>query len=118
MRTKRNVSVLLAIFSLTLLTISPAFADEETGNRAYVKGSEYGQLYAKCVPAESYGIKGTCRVFLVGPEQDELLQTYPWHSPDIFVEGFSADKSVYAVQVGPLTRGHQANAEDFALAFL
>jgi hypothetical protein len=97
--------------------INPALADEEAGNRAYVQSGEYGLFYLKSVPAESYGLKGKTQVFQVMPEQDKLLFTYDWYSPELYLTGFLAGPSVYVVKFGSWTRGHVANTDDLAVAF-
>lgn len=102
---------------LLLLFTSLSFADDEAGNRVYVTASEYGQFYAKSVPSESYGLKGTTKVYQVGEQEDTPIQTYDWYSPQIFLEGFTGNQTVYVVQMGPWHRGHKASAEHHAIAF-
>ena len=77
--------VQLSVLMVCLLLPAPlSFADREAGNRVYVTASEYGQFYAKSVPSESYGLKGTTKVYQVMEEEDVLIQTYDWYSPRIF----------------------------------
>ena len=90
--------------------------DEEAANRIYVTSSQYGQFYAKSIPHEAYGLKGITRVYRVG-EEDILIQTYDWYSPQIFLEGFAGSQTVYVVQMGPWHRGHQASNDHHAVAF-
>ncbi len=94
-----------------------ALGDKEAGNWVYVRTSEGGQFYAKSIPSESYGTSGITKIFQVGKDQDTLIQTYNWYSREIFIEGFTGTASIYVVQSGPWTRGHQAAKEDLALAF-
>ncbi|MCA9398606.1 MAG: hypothetical protein KC618_02570 [Candidatus Omnitrophica bacterium] len=109
-------SILLAfLFYFTLSSIG--FADEEASNRTYVKSSEYGQFYVKSVPAESYGLAGKTRVYWVKDEQDQLLFTYDWYSPELYIYGFAPGSPVYVVKFGPWHRGHLANHNDLAIAF-
>lgn len=94
-----------------------AAADKEAGNRAYVKASEWGQVYAKSIPAESYGLKGTTNIYQVQPGEDQLLQTYDWYAPELYVDGFTGLQTVYVVQMGPWARGHEASNDHSAVAF-
>ena len=102
---------------LILATVSPLFADDEASNRVYVQSSEYGLFYAKSIPSESYGLSGKTQVFQVMPEQDQLLYTYDWYSPEIFISGYLAGPIVYVVQFGSWNRGHLASEKDLAVAF-
>lgn len=111
--TKRILLIFLFLFTATNIS----FADEEAGNRTYVQSSDYGLFYGKSVPAESYGLKGKTQIFQVTPDQDTLLYTYDWYSPEIFIYGYSAGPIVYVVKFGAWTRGHTANAQDLAVAF-
>jgi hypothetical protein len=92
-------------------------ADQEAGNHTYVTASEYGQFYAKSIPYGSYGLKGVTKVYQVDEKEDSLIQTYPWYSPRIFLEGFTGTQTVYVVQLGPWHRGHKASHEHHAIAF-
>lgn len=100
----------------TLFIVSlPAFADQEAGNRIYVTAADYGQFYAKSIPAENYGLKGRTEVYQVG-EKDKLLQTYDWYSPQVYLYGWLAG-GVYAVQTGSWNRGHAPQSDHLAVAF-
>ena len=111
----------LLVFIISLLLFLgfdvDARADQEAGNRTYVAASEYGQFYAKSIPHQRYGLKGVTKVYQVGEKADTLIQTYPWYSPRIFLEGFTGTKTVYVVQLGPWHRGHKASHEHHAIAF-
>jgi hypothetical protein len=107
----------LWLLALIVLATS-ARADEEGGNRAYVRASEWGAFYAKSVPATTYGTEGYTQVYRVaaaGP--DEPLHRYTWYSPEVFLEGFPGTNDVYVVQLGPWARGHEARADHLAIAF-
>jgi hypothetical protein len=99
-----------------LLGCYVAHADQEAGNRTYVTASEYGQFYAKSIPNGRYGLKGVTKVYQVGEKADTLIQTYPWYSPRIFLEGFTGMQTVYVVQLGPWHRGRKASYEHHAIA--
>lgn len=111
----RLVLILVSLFTVSFAIT--ALADQEASNRVYVKASTYGQFYAKCIPHERYGLKGTTKVYQVGKEEDVLIQTYDWYSPRIFLEGFLGTPRVYVVQMGPWQRGRKASAEHHAIAF-
>lgn len=111
------IKKIIAVLLFLLAAANTAFADEEAGNRAYVQSSEYGLFYGKSVPAEPYGLKGKTQIFQVIPEQDQLLYTYDWYSPEIFISGFTAGPTVYVVKFGAWNRGHVATSQDLAVAF-
>ncbi len=102
---------------MIIVLASPVFADREKGNRVYVQASDYGQFYAKSIPAEAYGLKGKTQVFQVMPDKDRLLYSYDWYSPEIYLSGFLAGPVIYVVQLGSWNRGREANGEDLAIAF-
>jgi hypothetical protein len=104
-------------FTLVWLTLTVGDADQEAGNRSYVAASASGQFYAKSVPHEPYGLKGSTRIYQVGDPDDVLLHTYDWYTPQIFLEGFLGTRDVYVVETGPWHRGAQASPGHLALAF-
>lgn len=113
----KSALVLVTSLSLFLGFYAFTYADQEAGNRTYVTASEYGQFYAKSIPDERYGLKGVTKVYQVREKEDTLVQTYPWYSPRIFLEGFTGTQTVYVVQLGPWHRGHKASHEHHAIAF-
>ena len=105
------------LLALSVLAAS-ARADQEAGNRAYVRASEWGAFYAKSVPAAAYGTEGYTQIFrVVAAGPDKLLQRYAWYSPEVFLEGFLGTNDVYVAQLGPWARGHEARADHLAIAF-
>jgi hypothetical protein len=113
----QTLKVILVTMVSLLFFASLSVADDEGGNRVYVTASQYGQFYAKSIPSETYGLKGITKVYQVGKDEDTLIQTYDWYSPQIFLEGFAGTQSVYVVQMGPWQRGHKASPEHHAIAF-
>ena len=106
------------IFGLSALLCQFSFADDEAGNRPYVKASPWGSFYAKSIPAEGYGLKGKTKVYQVTDKDDLLVQEYDWYSPNVFLEGFSASPdTVCVVQTGAWSRGYEASSGELALAF-
>ncbi|NND64985.1 MAG: hypothetical protein HKM24_03375 [Gammaproteobacteria bacterium] len=77
--------------------------------------SQWGNFYAKSVPSERYGLKGSTKVYQVTNNDDLLLHSYDWYSPQIYVDGFVS--SVYVIQMGPWQRGHEASEDHHAIAF-
>ena len=66
---------LLIIFVLLLggsFVSSKACADEEVGQRLYVKTSAEGDYYVKAIPKTSYGLEGQTKVYRV-TEKDDIL---------------------------------------------
>jgi len=99
----RTVGMLLAA-SWVLL-----YGDQEAGNTAHVQAAKYGRCYAKAVPAELYGGKGTTNVFRVANGRDILLTSYDWFSQRILLScNVSDDKTpagVSLIRLGPWPRG-------------
>jgi hypothetical protein len=100
---------------LTVIGAGSVCADDEASNIVYVKTSEYGRSYAKCIPAEHYGTKGETRIYLVLAGNDQLESTYPWYSVEIFLQEISGGISV--VRTGRSLRGQDANRDDLAIGF-
>ena len=105
------------VFLMALAMGLPAVAraDEEASNGIYVQSGEGGSYYAKSIPAESYGSKGTTRVYLVKEKEDQLVETFDWYAPRIALMGTS--KGCAVVRFGSWPRGHVASAEELAIAF-
>ena len=106
----------LPVLILILLGHQFAHADSEASNRLYMAVDPGGQFYAKCYPADHYGLKGKTEIYRVG-EKDRLLHIYDWYSPQVFIAGWAGNDEPYVVQMGPWQRGHEATHEHLALAF-
>jgi hypothetical protein len=104
----------LSLLLLSLLPL-PARADEEASNRTYVQSATYGTYYAKSIPAESYGTKGTTRIYLVQEKDDQLVTTFDWYAPQIALMGTS--KGCAVVRFGVWARGRKASPDELAIAF-
>ncbi len=102
-------------------TISLARADDEASNVPQVTASQYGRCYAKSVPAERSGSKGSTKIYVVQPGEDSLRDTFSWYSNRIYLECGVGRANQHAgtsvVQFGPWARGSRAAADDLALAF-
>ncbi|HUG81936.1 MAG TPA: hypothetical protein VML01_09750 [Bryobacterales bacterium] len=111
----------VALLATLIAAGGAAYADEEASNTAHVAASEYGRCYAKSVPAESYGGKGTTNVFLVGDSQDTLAHSYDWFSQRVWIECNVSDgltpTGVSVVRFGPWARGHAASSGHLAIGF-
>ena len=107
----------LIIFSLSFA----CRADSEASNVPHVAASDYGRCYAKSIPEEWHGQKGTTRVYRVGADADTLAHTFDWFSQRIHIECNVSPPSgpvgIAVVRFGPWARGHQANDEQLALSF-
>jgi hypothetical protein len=104
----------LLIFAIILILSSNVLADDEASNRAYVKSSEYGTSFAKCIPDESYGPKGKTLVYSINPKDgsEQLIATYDWFSKQIYLMDYRG-----LVRLGPWQRGRKASANHLAIAF-
>lgn len=110
---------IILIFSLLFPALS--FADQEASNRPHVVASEWGGCYAKSVPDESYGQKGTTKVYNVKANEDELVTTHDWYSGQIYlhcnVSDSKGNSGISTVRLGPWQRGREVNKDDLAIAF-
>jgi len=90
-----------------------SFADEEVSNRVYIQSSDHGHLYAKCFPEEGYGLKGRTLVFRIDDQgNDELLYTYDWYSPRIYL----LENRERLVKLGSWPRGREVSDDHLAIA--
>jgi hypothetical protein len=100
---------------IAVLVIRPCvavLADEEAANQPVVRSSEYGSVYAKSVPAESYGQKGKTSVLAVGADRDTLLCEYDWYANEIYIGG-AAGHTV--IRFGPWQRGRKPQKDHIAI---
>ena len=88
-------ALLLAAVPITLL------ADREAANRPVVHSGLNGRCYAKSVPDEWQGQKGTTSVYAVEMEADRLLCEYDWYASEFYLGG-SDERTL--VRFGPWHR--------------
>ncbi len=109
------------VLGLAFVACRCIHADDEASNIPYVKTDRWGRCYAKSVPAESYGSKGTTRIFAVAPGNDTIIDTFDWYSGEIYLEcatGHANEQvGTSVVQIGPWARGREASVGHLALAF-
>jgi hypothetical protein len=108
----------IALYACLLIMIfgaAPAGADDEASNIAYVKTSKYGRSYAKCIPAEPYGSKGSTKVYLVREGENQFESSYPWYSKEVYLS--ERPGGVSMVRLGPWAREQTAKREDLAIGF-
>jgi len=107
----------LNLYSIGLLLtfIAAVSAAEPAPNRTYVQSSPDGLFYARCVPERDNGASGSTKVYKVGREKDELLDTYDWYTPRGVTLGFVPTDN----QVAVLARGGKviARADRVELSF-
>ena len=89
MRKKCNFSPI--IFCLCLFVSLAVFqcrarADEEAPNRPYVKASEYGSVYAKCIPGDIFGEAGKTKIYRINEKDEALLCSFDWYPDSIYME--------------------------------
>ncbi len=111
----------LAAGALACALATPAGADEEASNRAYVAASQYGDCYARAVPTQTYGTTGRTTVFVVQHNGDRQVENYDWFAPRMRLEcNVSAGDGpvgLSVVALGPWARGRLADNETLAIAF-
>ncbi|HYO10223.1 MAG TPA: hypothetical protein VER17_14745 [Tepidisphaeraceae bacterium] len=111
------IRLILATLLLPLVIASAVMADQEGANRPAVYSSQQGNVFARAVPADSYGLKGITRVYRAGAaaEQDELLHTFDWYAGKVYLE--SVPEGLSIVRTGAWARGHLATKDELAIAF-
>jgi len=66
----------------------PVLADKP-GNRPYVQSGPDGVFYARCIPDAMTGSAGHTRVYSLGRDKDDLLETYDWYAESGVTLGWS-----------------------------
>jgi hypothetical protein len=73
----------LAVILVTACVITSALA-KIAGSAPYVVTDTNGMFYAKAVPTELAGTKGTTKIYRVAAKEDTLLDSYDWYAPARF----------------------------------
>jgi len=60
--------------------VGQASATKPVANRAYIQSGPDGVSYARCLPDADKGSAGTTKVYKVGRDKDELVDTYDWYT--------------------------------------
>jgi hypothetical protein len=106
---------------LVLMACAYVCADDEASNVPIVKTDQWGRCYAKSVPNELYGTKGTTRVYSVQAGEDLLLHPFDWFSKEIYLQcnvGRPNEQvGTSVVRFGPWAPGYRAAAGHLAIAF-
>lgn len=80
-------------FTVVLLFLAfatgQAQASRTTTNFPYVQSMQMGVFYARCVPQAIEGTKGTTKIYHVGKDQDELMNSYDWYAKNGLVLAWS-----------------------------
>ncbi len=120
-RNGANVRRLWPTICIALLAATTAAADDEASNRTHIRTDQWGHCFAKSVPSEYYGSKGTTKIYSVRPGDDTLLHTFDWYASEIYlncVVGRADDQlGVSVVRLGSWARGPRATADQMAIAF-
>lgn len=116
-----GIVCLISIITVYALFRFPTIvcADSEAGNSPYVRASEDGGVYAKCIPNEISGDRGKTFVYKMGKKGEELLCSFNWYPGDIYlVDNFRYYGDYYSVvRIGHWPRGNEPNNEELAIAF-
>ena len=86
---RRSVTVVASSFLALAACPAAARASKPVPNFAYVQSGPGGVFYARCVPAEAQGARGATRIYRVGKDRDELLDTYGWYAKEGVVLAWS-----------------------------
>lgn len=101
-------SVQVVVLAGLLFATNPARASKTVTNFAYVQSMEMGVVYARCVPEETEGTKGTTKIYRVGKDRDELMDSYNWYSKNAVVLAWSPIEGKVAVMAlggAPTSKG-------------
>ncbi|RYG63077.1 hypothetical protein EON80_21910 [bacterium] len=102
--------------ALLLGLLGSASAGGRANNAPYVQSlSGWGVYYARCIPAEAEGIKGTTTIYAVGKENDEKIDSYNWYSPNGVVLAWSP--SAGKIAVVSMREGLASTDEGIELSF-
>jgi hypothetical protein len=93
----RNLKLSLLVLFVVATVFGAAWA-KSAGNRVYVVAFE-GQspFYARCIPDESKGSKGTSQIMRARREGDEVITTHAWYNRNGLVLGRSPKVGKVAV---------------------
>ena len=111
-----NMKYRYCIWLFVLALCAPygrARGDDYASNTVYIKSGPYGGYYAKAIPDEHYGSKGVTKIYVVGKEEDKLIETYPWYSQDIDLEHTLWGMSV--VRIGTCRMAQEVSRDDLAI---
>lgn len=108
-----------------LVAAATAQADEEAANKPHfvtgiMKGDLHNGCYAKSVPAATWGMTGTTKVYAVRKDKDRLVASFPWYASRLHLQcrrGADGAVTVAVVRLGPWQRGRQAGKDHLAIAF-
>ncbi len=88
----------IAAVVLLLMAFGSSGPEKSAGNGAYVVAfAEQSPFYARCLPDEERGSKGTTQIVRVRAKGDEVLTTYPWYNRNGLVLGWSPKEGKVAV---------------------
>jgi hypothetical protein len=77
------------VLAVTACLAADAAASKTQQNYPYVQSGPGGVFYARCIPAETEGIKGTTTIYRVRKDKDDVVDTYDWYSKPGVVLGWS-----------------------------
>lgn len=88
----------IAIVTLLLIAVGSSAAVKGLGNGPYVIAfEELSPFYARCLPHEKRGSKGTTQIVCVRTAGDEVITTYSWYNRNGLVLGWSPKAGKVAV---------------------
>jgi hypothetical protein len=112
---------ILAFLAVGLAVSQSVWGDEEAANRPYVRASQSGSCYARAVPENPQGTKGTTTIYAVAPNGDKPLYSFSWYAASLYVEcalgSAGRQLATSLVRFGEWPRGGQATVDQLALAF-
>ncbi len=77
---KLRKPVRITMLTSLLLAACPVWASRPVPNFPYVQSMQMGVFYARCIPEEAEGTKGTTKIYRVRKDQDELVDSYDWYA--------------------------------------
>ena len=104
---------MIAAVVLMGLACGMAWASKPRSNFSYVQSGPDGVFYARCVPDEAEGTRGTTKVYRVGKQRDDLVDGYDWYVRPGVVLGWSPIAGKVAIMAlgGPPAPGSDTPPE-------
>jgi hypothetical protein len=104
---KLPTSAWIRTLPFLLIATDPASASKSVVNFPFVQSMEMGVFYARCIPDEPQGTKGTTKIYRVHKSQDELVDSYDWYAKN----GLELAWSPIAGKVAVIALGGAQNTE-------
>jgi|AP12_2_1047962.scaffolds.fasta_scaffold41218_2 hypothetical protein len=117
------VATAMASMVAAVIAATPARADQEAANRAYVTTDPWGTCYARSAPADDYGTAGRTDIYAVGTidQPDMPVASHGFFASQLYLScrviGEDGVPAVAMAGLGPWPRGSKPDGDTLAIAF-